>query len=997
MLKLLNRIFAFNEREIKKAQKIVDRINDLEKSISKLSDEELKNSSEYFRRKLGIDLKKVQAEQDFSRFKKLDKKARKEELIAEREKLLEILPEVFARVREAAKRVANHRHFDVQLIGGILLAQNNVIEVFTGEGKTNIALLPAYLYALTGRGVHVHTVNDYLARRDAEWAGHIFKALGMSTAVITPEHSYIVVDDQEAIEKKGEEIKQALKQKDLKNMSTLRGTNLIEVTKKQAYQADIVYGQASEFGFDYLRDNMAKSLEERVQRSRYYAIVDEADSILIDEARTPLIISMPDQQSSEIYKKFAQIVDKLEKDKDYIVDEKDRAVVLTDDGVKRVEKMLNGQNIWQNNSYLRHLNNALKAKALFFRDKDYIVKDGQVLIVDEFTGRVQPGRRYSEGLHQAIEAKEGVEIKQESKTLATISYQNYFRLYDFLAGMTGTAMTEAEEFNKIYGLNVIRVPTYKPIIRKDYPDLIYKNQKAKFKAIVEEIKRVHKTGRPILVGTTSIEVSEYLSNLLKKEGIYHQVLNAKHHEKEAHIVAKAGQKGAVTIATNMAGRGTDIKINDEVKKLGGLYILGTERHEARRIDNQLRGRAGRLGDPGSSRFFVSLEDELMRRFGGQMVQNLMEHMNFPEDMPIESKLLSSTLEKAQKKVESMNFDIRKRLVEYDDVLNDQRDIVYDLRHLILILLEKEKDIKINLYPKLDWDYLDNNIWRLVEALQSYTLKDPFNYHLDEKDFVSPIFSPLRFWLLKQIIERVSNLFGKQSKGHVYTLTNSQFEILKEYIESLFPDDIWDILLTELDLDSKEAFWQKVVIEKNKDTNKIDPTLILKSIVFVYAKHFDVMDSIEKILNYEKYLILSTIDFLWMEHIDTMADLREGIGLVGYAQRDPLVEYKRRASQLFNQFFFNIKDTITKKAFRVGIVKKDILDKDRSVSSGLTAAHQAISSILQKRLVGSSAGASKDNQTSANTNVKLKEKPGRNDPCPCGSGKKYKKCCYPKYG
>ncbi len=988
MLKLLGKIFSYNERQINKARKLVKQINELEPKIAKLSDEELANSTQYFRDLLEIDVEANKRNPDLFLHTE-NAEERKKQLLKEREKLFSILPEVFARVREAAKRVANHRHFDVQLIGGVLLAQNKIIEVFTGEGKTNVALLPAYLYGLTGRGVHVHTVNDYLARRDAEWCGHIFHALGMSASVITPEESYIVVDDETAIKEKGETIKEQLKEKNLSNMSSLRGTNLLKTDKKQAYLADVVYGQASEFGFDYLRDNMAQELSERVQRSRYFAIVDEADSILIDEARTPLIISTPDQQSNQIYKQFADIARHLEEERDYVIDEKTRSVVLTDDGVKRVEKMLNTENIWSNNLYIRHINNALKAKALFIRDKDYIVKDGEVLIVDEFTGRVQPGRRYSEGLHQAIEAKEGVEIKQEGKTLATISYQNYFRLYDFLSGMTGTAMTEAEEFNKIYKIDVVQVPTYKPIIREDSPDVIYKSTVAKYKAIVNEIKRVHKIGRPILVGTTSIEISELLSNLLKKEGIPHEVLNAKHHEREAHIVAKAGRKGAVTIATNMAGRGTDIKIDDEVKKLGGLYILGTERHESRRIDNQLRGRSGRLGDPGSSRFFLSLEDNLLRVFGGDMIKTLFNRTNISDDTPLESRMLSSVIEKAQKKIESMHFDTRRRLVEYDDVLNKQRDIVYELRRLVLVLLDRDSTDIQHAQTKSHADPFKLNmeqVQTIVNATLQYSLKNPYEFGLPEELWIPHIMTPLRFWLLKQLNERVDMLLSMAFIDDK-KVNDEEFSFLKEYIDAMFPNEVFDEIIDKIGYKSNNEFWNAV-----KEGNKQE---LFKVILIAYYKQLELMGGAEEIKRYIRFMVMQTLDFLWMEHIDTMADLKESVSLRAYAQRDPLVEYKREGKKEFGQFFAAFKDMIAKRAFRIGVLTKDSISS--TPLDSLSYIHRSEPSSTTSTATADNSSVSNNNESDTKLQpVKIK-KPKRNDPCPCGSGKKYKKCCYPKYG
>ncbi|MFZ6022102.1 MAG: helicase-related protein [Patescibacteria group bacterium] len=723
MSNFLAKIFSPNDKEVQKARSLITKINALEPDVEKLTDAELRASTEYFRKQLGIDIAARKSPEIYYdvNYPQLDKK----KLEQERKALMSMLPEIFARVREAAKRVAKHRHFDVQLITGILLSQGKITEVFTGEGKTNSAILPTYLYGLLGYGVHVATVNDYLAKRDAEWSGQILLALGMKTAVITAEASYEIISDEEVVSIFGPDSKSSLEKKDMANMSTMNGTNLKKITKKEAYLTDVIYGQASEFGFDYLRDNSAKALEDRVQRHFVFAVVDECDSILIDEARTPLIISEPDSQPSDVYARFATIADELIPEEDYAVDEKRHSVVLSDMGIRKVEEMFGQDDVWSDSIFIRHMDNALKAKALYRLDKEYIVHNDEVLIVDQFTGRVQPGRRYSEGLHQAIEAKERVTIKQESKTLATISYQNYFRMYSYLSGMTGTAMTEAEEFQKIYRLDVVRVPTYKSVIRDDMSDTIYKTEKGKFAAVVQEIKKQYELGRPVLAGTTSIEKSEYLSDLLKKEGIPHQVLNAKLHEKEAKVVAKAGAQNMVTIATNMAGRGTDIKLTDVVKDLGGLHIIGTERHEARRIDNQLRGRSGRLGDPGSSRFYLSLEDHLMRVFGGDMMKAILGN-SLPEDVPLESRLLSSILEKAQQKVESLNFDTRRRLVDYDDVLNQQRETVYKMRKIILILLHNEP------LPALEPLSLEGEkLKQFITELRNYTLKEPQNKKLRE--------------------------------------------------------------------------------------------------------------------------------------------------------------------------------------------------------------------------------------------------------------------------
>ena len=630
-----------NERKLKKLAGLIDQINQLEPQLGVFSDSQLREKTKEFKERL--------------------KKG---------ETLDDLLTESFALVREAAKRTLGQRHFDVQLIGGIVLHQGQIAEMKTGEGKTLAATLAIYLNALAGQGVHIVTVNDYLARRDTNWMGPIYKLLGLSCSCLNHEKAYLY-------EPQGQPDKDEV---------TVEMENLKEVSRKEAYLADITYGTNNEFGFDYLRDNMAPSLEAMVQRQPYFSIIDEVDSILIDEARTPLIISMPDAESTKLYERFSRIVPQLKEKVDYDIDEKMRTATLTEEGINKVEKILGLDNIYQEGGirYVHHLEQALRAQVLFRRDRDYVVKDGQVIIVDDFTGRLMPGRRYSEGLHQALEAKERVQVQQESRTLASITFQNYFRRYPKLAGMTGTALTSAEEFHKVYQLEVVVVPTNKPMIRQELPDSVYKNEKGKFQAIVREIKTRHQKGQPILVGTVSIEKNELLSAYLEKEGIPHQLLNAKNHEQEAKIIARAGQKGAVTVATNMAGRGVDIVLGgDEVVKSGGLHVIGTERHEARRIDDQLRGRAGRQGDPGSSQFFVSLEDDLMRIFGGNRIKSMMEMLKVPEDQPIENKLVSKAIESAQAKIEGYNFDIRRHVLEYDDVMNKQREVIYKKRKEIL--------------------------------------------------------------------------------------------------------------------------------------------------------------------------------------------------------------------------------------------------------------------------------------------------------------------------
>ncbi|MCC7304304.1 SEC-C domain-containing protein [bacterium] len=978
MSSFLTKFFSPNDREVTKARKIVEKINVFEAEVEKLSNKELQNSTNYFRKKLAINIESRRSAEIYYNveYPTLDKK----KLELERKALLELLPEVYARVREAAKRVAKHRHFDVQLITGILLAQGKITEVFTGEGKTNSSILPTYLYSLLGYGVHVATVNDYLAKRDAEWGGQVLMALGAKTTVITGEGSYEIISDEEVINFYGPDSKATLEKKDMANMSTMNGTNLKKITKKEAYLSDIIYGQASEFGFDYLRDNSAKTLEDRVQRHFVFAVVDECDSILIDEARTPLIISEPDSQPSEIYTRFATIAGELIPEEDYVIDEKRHSVVLSDMGIKKVEEMFGKEDVWSDSLFIRHMDNALKARALYRIDKEYIVHNDEVLIVDQFTGRVQPGRRFSEGLHQALEAKERVPIKQESKTLATISYQNYFRTYSYLSGMTGTAMTEAEEFQKIYKLDVIRVPTYKKVIRDDMADVIYKSEKGKFAAVVEEIRKLYELGRPVLAGTTSIEKSEYLSNLLKNEGIPHQVLNAKLHEKEAKVIANAGAKNTITIATNMAGRGTDIKLSDFVKELGGLHIIGTERHDARRIDNQLRGRSGRLGDPGSSKFYLSLEDHLMRVFGGDMMKAILSNA-LPEDTPLESRMLSNVLEKAQQKVESLNFDTRRRLVDYDDVLNQQREIVYKLRKLILIQLHNEQ------FPKLDRMKLkEPQILKFIESLRKFTLKKPNDSEI--RSFTQNTFMDysLRIWILKQIVTQIESTLGELNKIAV-SIPPKQATLLFDYLDTCISDTLQEEAARSLGFENYALFKDTLITVKKKSAILHTDSLVNLLIECTYLELKSLSTNLPD-KEYERFLIMSSLDYLWMDHIDAMADLREGIGLRGYAQRDPLVEYKREGAILFEEFFASLGDMIARKMYRLRMNDtQNEIPPEMSTSrvpiprQGRAAVHKAVTDVLNNRIT------KQNDLESAKSGLRA----GRNDPCPCGSGKKYKKC------
>lgn len=825
-----------NKKELKVCQGYVDKINALEQEISGLSDARLRAKTDEFRLRL-----------------------------TKGETLDDLLPEAFAVVREAAKRVMGLRHFDVQLMGGCILHRGKIAEMRTGEGKTLVATLPAYLNALEGKGVHVVTVNDYLARRDSEDMGRVYRFLGLSVGLITHEMDY--------------------------------------PARKAAYAADITYGTNNEFGFDYLRDNMVISLDQMVQRPLHYAIVDEVDSILIDEARTPLIISGPGAQSTSLYQVMADVAAKLKEGEDYTVDEKQKTVAPTETGIAKTEKLLGVSNMYDGENgvdYSHQLMAALKAKALMHRDRDYVVKDGEVIIVDEFTGRLMFGRRYSEGLHQAIEAKEHVKVERESQTLATITFQNYFRMYDKLSGMTGTAKTEEQEFQKIYGLDVVVVPTNKPNIRIDYPDVIYKTRRAKYRAVANAIEELHKKGRPVLVGTTSIQQSEELSELLKKRGIEHNVLNAKFHEKEAEIVADAGQMGAVTIATNMAGRGTDIVLGDGVAELGGLHIIGTERHESRRIDNQLRGRCARQGDPGSTRFYLSLEDDLMRLFGSDNISGIMDKLGMEEDEPIEHKIVTRSIESAQKKVEARNFEIRKQVLEYDDVMNQQREVIYDQRRQIL----EKADLKETV--------LDMASHIVDRSMDMYAPKEAYSEDWDVKSLISyaeEFYAPAGFL--------------KEEK------------------------------LQEMSRDELETFLHKVAVDYYNAREENNTAPIMREL--------------------ENLVMLKVVDSHWMEHLDAMDALREGIGLRAYGQRDPLVEYKFEAYEMFEAMKEAIVDDVVRYMYRVNVVTQPVVED-----------HLSEASTNNPNVDGSTETPKEP--------VRNDSTVGRNDPCPCGSGKKYKNCC-----
>ncbi len=838
-LNFLTKVFGSkNERELKKLQPLVDQINSLEPETQAMSDDQLKARTGLFRERL-----------------------------ENGESIDDLLPEAFATVREASRRTLNMRHFDCQLIGGMVLHQGKIAEMKTGEGKTLVATLSAYLNALPGKGVHIITVNDYLAQRDTEWMGQIFRFLGLSVGTI------------------------------------LHG--LSDKERKDAYGCDIVYGTNNEFGFDYLRDNMKFNIEDIVQRDLHYAIVDEVDSILIDEARTPLIISGPAEKSTHLYYQVNSIIPGLKKDSDYTIDEKARSVTLTEEGVAKTENLLKVENIYdpQYIELLHHVNQALKAHTLFKRDVDYIVKNDEVLIVDEFTGRLMPGRRYGEGLHQALEAKENVKIENENQTLASITFQNYFRMYDKLAGMTGTADTEAAEFKKIYNLDVVVIPTNMPMIRIDYPDSIYKTKKEKYEAVLNEIVRLHKKGQPVLVGTISIDVSEALSKKLEKRGIRHTVLNAKHHQKEAEIIAQAGQKGAVTISTNMAGRGTDIVLGEGVADLGGLHILGTERHESRRIDNQLRGRSGRQGDKGSSRFYLSLEDDLLRIFGGERITSVMNRLGMEEGEPIEHNMISNAIERAQAKVEGHNFEIRKHLLEYDDVMNQQREVIY--RHRREALTGK------NLKPDIE---------EMIMAM-SEDIADDFS---DDR-------IPAEEWDFDRIREAVFKQFN-------FRLDTPD----EDTLDGLNRDGLAQMIYeTALDIYNT----------KEQDLGGEDFRFL------------------------ERMVMLQVVDNLWKDHLLSMDHLKEGIGLRGYAQQNPLIVYKKEGYEMFQEMINRIKEETLGMLFRLQIEKPEKMEK-------LTKPKE------QEMFFSGGEDAESKKVPVQRKNKKI----GRNDPCPCGSGKKYKKCC-----
>ncbi len=851
VIKILEKALRFGEaKKERELNALVEKVGAFEPSISVLSDKKIKAKTSEFKKRVDSG-----------------------------ETLEDLLPEAFAVVRETSKRVTSMRHFDEQIIGGIVLHQGNIAEMKTGEGKTLVATLPVYLNALNGKSVHIVTVNDYLAKRDVQWMGPIYQTLGMTVAVLQHDSAFIL-DPSYTVEDE-------------------RMQNLRPVYRDEAYKADIVYGTNSEFGFDYLRDNMAQNAEEKVQRGYSYAIVDEVDSILVDEARTPLIISGAPEESTKLYKQFARIAPLLKTGVDYEVDEKTQTVAVTESGIARVEEHLGVDNLYDhvNTQFVHHLNQALRSLTLFKKDTDYIIKDGEVIIVDEFTGRLMFGRRYSEGLHQAIEAKEKVSIREENQTLATITLQNYFRMYEKLSGMTGTAATEADEFLHTYKLETVVIKTHKPMVRQDLTDVIYKTEEGKFTAVIDDITERHKKGQPVLVGTISIEKSEILSRMLQKRGIKHNVLNAKNHEREAEIIAQAGYKAAVTIATNMAGRGVDIILGEGVTDCGGLHVLGTERHEARRIDNQLRGRSGRQGDPGSSQFYISLEDDLMRLFAGERISSMMERMGFPEDVPIENQLVSRSIETAQKQVEAQNFSIRKHVLEYDDVMNTQREVIYKQRDEIL----KGGDIHAE-------------VLEIIEELVPQVVDTFITKDIHPED-----------WDMEGLFRYMLQLYPVSFKADSLDIAGMSVEKMK-------------VTFLEDALKAYEAREKELGGDMLRDL--------------------------------ERMVMLNVIDNHWREHLYEMDYLREGIGLRAIGQRDPLVEYKNEGYGMFQDMIASIKEDFLRYIYHLQVT---VTEPKRTKPVPIPTGDEEPEKKTEKKHPQS-------------------DKVGRNDPCPCGSGKKYKKCC-----
>jgi len=947
-MKVLEKIFGdANAKFLKSLEPVVQKINGLEKEIKALTDEQLKQKTVEFRRRLRIeDITPSSSDGDTFPYQGGDNNGGGETID-------DILPEAFAVVREASRRVTGMRHFDVQLIGGMVLHQGQIAEMKTGEGKTLVATLPMYLNALTGKGAHLVTVNDYLARRDAVWMGKIYDFLGMSVGCIQQQGISYLYDANQTMNADVEE----------NSNVTVDMENLRSCSRKDAYAADITYGTNNEFGFDYLRDNMAIDTVNRVQRELHYSIVDEVDSILIDEARTPLIISAPAEESAEMYYQFALLARQLKEDEDYNVDEKMRAVTLNENGINRVEKMIGQGNIYTNQKLdlVYHIENALKAKALFMKDRDYVVKDGEVIIVDEFTGRLMIGRRYSEGLHQAIEAKENVKIQRESQTLASITFQNLFRMYEKLSGMTGTAYTEAEEFYKIYGLEVAVIPTNKPIARKDMEDSIYRTERGKYTALIKEVKRRVENGQPVLIGTVSIEKNELLDQLLAQGGVTHEILNAKNHAREAEIIAQAGRPGAVTVATNMAGRGVDImlggqpyseEMHQKVVEAGGLHVIGTERHESRRIDNQLRGRSGRQGDAGSTQFYISMEDDLMRVFGSDRMKSVMTTLKVPEDMPIENRLISKSIETAQKKIEGHNFDIRKHLVQYDDVINKHREVIYKKRAEVLEAADKDIAVGVTSHKSIMRSLILDTIADEIEQVVSF--------HTNVERRVD--------WNTKEILETIKT---------IYPVTDEQARQFETVITAE-PGKKGDAEVRTHLID-KLTIWSREAYEKLEELILAGPM----------GEDRQVMRKIEKAV------YLRSIDNLWIEHLDTLDHIRQGIGLRGYGQRDPLIEYKKEADTLFNELLATIQNQVVYSIFKVAqaqnVALKSQLERRGVNMSAPAKTMEKGQTAYKPESGGEGKTSATESQAAAPVNRYDGKKVGRNEPCPCGSGKKFKHC------
>lgn len=922
-MSFLNKIFPDpNEKLMKKNQVIVEKINSLSLKYNKFSDLELKNAIYKYRNQISgsADLEK---EMDI------------------------VLSDVFAITKEASTRILKMTHFDVQVLAGYFLHKNYVCEMKTGEGKTLVATLPGVLNGLTGKGVHIVTVNDYLAKRDCFNMGKIYTFLGLSVGFIGHMTSMKleILDSREKVDEDENENKE--NNENSSDFFEIVGDYKFKfspISRKEAYDLDVLYGTNNEFGFDYLRDNMVDTEKGKVQRELNYTIVDEVDSILIDEARTPLIISAPAGENRDQYYKFAQIVKRLNSENDYNIDEKMRTATLTEEGLAKIESMLGVANIYTDEGILlvHHLEEALKSEVLFKIDRDYVVKEGEIVIVDEFTGRLMPGRRYSQGLHQAIEAKEGVEIKNESITLATITLQNYFRMYTKLSGMTGTAITEAEEFSKIYNLETIVIPTNENIIRLDKSDKIYKTEKAKFEAVIEDVRERYEKGQPVLIGTASIDKNELLDKLLDKAGLPHEVLNAKNHAREAEIIAQAGKSKSITVATNMAGRGVDIVLGGnpkdaeeykKVKGLGGLYVIGTERHEARRIDNQLRGRSGRQGDPGESRFYVSLEDDLMRIFSSDRMKLMMDKMGIPDDLPIENKLVSRSLESAQKKVEGNNFDIRKHLVEYDDVLNNQRNLVYDRRNYLLKNSENSKEMIL--------DFIKSEINQVIL------------FHASQESS--------KEWDLKEISETMLTIFPL-SEG-----VSGMEKILQDLREK-----------SEKDIEK----YREAIVEYLFDLASSSYDFLEKEISPIILRGI------------EKNIILRFVDRLWIEHLENVSSIRMGIGLRGYGQRDPLVEYKKEAYMAFDKMMDEVQNKIVYSIFKIKLITPENADNLKNIKMSGAEQKEQFKSFLKKDDVREKMNKETSLREGGFEKLKYKDgkKVGRNDSCPCGSGKKYKHCC-----